>query len=328
MTIVSGIQPSGKLHIGNYLGAVKNWLELQKDPHNRCFFFIADWHSLTEDYDPKGKAAQIRELAAELLACGIDPERVTFFRQSDIGEHLELAWYFACVTPVAHMERMTQYKDKTSRGHSSNTGLFTYPILMAADILAYSPKTDPVSVPVGHDQLQHLELTNDIIRLFNNRYGETFAETKPILTETARVMSLKDPSHKMSKSLGGDHCLFLDDPPEEVERKMRAAVTETAAGGAMPPGVETLFAIFAATGAATDVATFRAAHANGTLKYSELKPAVARAFSEYFAVFRTRKAELLADPTHLDALLASGATAARTVAAATLATVRERVGVR
>ncbi|MFH1098885.1 MAG: tryptophan--tRNA ligase [Candidatus Uhrbacteria bacterium] len=347
MTIVSGIQPSGKLHVGNYLGAVKNWLALQKNAQNQCFFFLADWHSLTEAYDPKEKAAQIHELAAELLALDIDPKRVIFFRQSDLPEHLELAWYLACVTPVAEMERMTQYKDKTTRGQSPNTGLFTYPILMAADILAYASmrnhqepnsKFQPVHVPVGHDQLQHIELTNDIAQWFNNRFGETFPTIKPILTPSARVMSLKDPTKKMSKSLGGDHCLFLDDPPEEVERKLRSAVTDTGPSNPhdsrltthdfISPGVQTLFEILEAFGDAGELARFRAAHDAGIIKYSELKPAVAKAFSTYFINFRKRKADILANPASVDAALTRGAEAARTIARATLDRVHNAVGIR
>ena len=388
MTIVSGIQPSGKLHVGNYLGAVRNWLALQAEKKNRCFFFIADWHSLTEEYDQREKAMQVRELTAELLALGIGTpsnspsERgggngnVVLFRQSDLPEHLELAWYFSCVTPVGSMERMTQYKDKVSRGESPNVGLFTYPVLMAADVLAYgrlraasyklqapTPSRSPsrregekekseIGVPVGDDQKQHLELANDIVRRFNHRYGETFPEVTYLPAPTARVMSLKDPFHKMSKSLGGDHCLFLDDSPEEVTRKLRSAVTDTGptqnaerrtqnAGSAqlstrnsqlvtptMSPGVRTLFEIFEAFGDAKTIARFRKAHDAGTIKYSELKPAVAKAFADAHAEFRTKKAELMAHPDRIDAALARGAKAARAVAGATLEAVRAAVGIR
>ncbi|MDO8599485.1 MAG: tryptophan--tRNA ligase, partial [bacterium] len=261
-------------------------------------------------------------------------ENVVFFRQSDIPEHLELAWYFACVTPVGEMERMTQYKDKIAHGESPNVGLFTYPILQAADILVYGPqgtakKPAIIGVPVGHDQVQHLELSNDIVRRFNKRFDAALATVKPVLTPTARVMSLKDPSHKMSKSLGGDHCIFLDDSPKEIERKMKAAVTETAAGSAeMAPGVRTLFEIFEAFGSKTEVTKFRKTYEAGTLKYSELKPAVAHAVSSAFSGFRKRKAELLADPKHIDAALAAGAEAARVAASTTLINVRRAVGIR
>ncbi|MDO8622478.1 MAG: hypothetical protein Q7R80_04570, partial [bacterium] len=344
--------------------------------------------------DPKGKAAQVRELAAELMALGISsPSRspskgggeigqhVTLFRQSDLPEHLELAWYFSCVTPVGSMERMTQYKDKVSRGESPNVGLFTYPVLMAADVLAYgqqlqtdnrklhapTPSRSPsrregekrensIGVPVGDDQRQHLELANDIVRRFNHRYGETFPEVKYLPAPTARIMSLKDPFHKMSKSLGGDHCLFLDDSPEEVTRKLRSAVTDTGpmqnaerkmqntgptpsrspsqregekiGGSAMSPGVRTLFEIFEGFGETNEVARFRAAHDAGTIKYSELKPAVANAFTAAHEEFRAKKAALMAHPDRIDAALARGAKAARAVASATLEAVRSKIGIR
>ncbi|MBI2483303.1 tryptophan--tRNA ligase [Candidatus Uhrbacteria bacterium] len=332
MIILSGIQPSGRLHIGNYLGAVRNWLTLQEDAANACRFFLADWHSLTEAFDPTTKAAQVRELAVELLALGVDPERVVFFRQSDIHEHLELAWYLTCVTPVGELERMTQFKDKTAHGESPSVGLFTYPVLMAADVLMYRTNAaEPVHVPVGHDQVQHLELTNDLARRFNNRFGATFPEVQPLLTSTARVMSLKDPTRKMSKSHGPDHCLFLNDAPEEVERKLRSAVTDVGSPtspGDMSPGVATLFSILEAFGTPDEMAHFRAQHANGTIKYSELKPAVARAFAEYFGAFRESKRALLADPARVDAILAQGAERAHTLVASTMQAVRTRVGIR
>jgi tryptophanyl-tRNA synthetase len=363
MTIVSGIQPSGRLHVGNELGAVRNWLRLQGERANRCFFFIADWHSLTEEYDPKKKAAQVRELAAELLVLGIatpssssprgggETNRAVLFRQSDLSEHLELAWYLACLTPVGSMERMTQYKDKLAQGESPNVGLFTYPVLMAADILAYSQnvglknrrteeqKNSGIGVPVGDDQKQHLELANDIVRRFNNRYGQTFPEIQYLPAPVARVMSLKDPMKKMSKSLGGDHCLFLDDSPEEITRKLKAAVTDTGPGKTqnaerrtqnpdISPGVRTLFEILEAFGKQDEVTKFRKAHEVGAIKYSELKPAVAKAFAASHAEFRKKKEDLMAHPDRIDAALAAGAKAARAVASETLKMARERVGVR
>ncbi|MDO8462899.1 MAG: tryptophan--tRNA ligase [bacterium] len=336
MTIISGIQPSGRLHVGNALGAVRHWLGLQGDGTNRCFFFIADWHSLTEEYDPAQKVAQVRELGAELLALGIDPERAALFRQSDVPEHLELAWYFNCVTPMAELQRMTQFKDKVGHGESPNVGLFSYPVLMAADILAYSQDRDTqgVGVPVGDDQKQHIEFTNHIGRWFNNRYGETFPEVQGLHTETARIMSLKDPSRKMSKSAGAAHCLFLDDEPEVVMKKLKSAVTETTPssspsgrGGGQSAGVQTLFAILEAYAPHEVVARFREQLADGSIRYSELKSAVAEHFIEAHADFRRRKAELMAHPEQIDAALTHGAERARAVAQTTLRTIRQRVGI-
>lgn len=351
MTILSGIQPSGKLHVGNALGAVRQWLALQADPNNRCFFFIADWHSLTEEYDPKEKAAQVRELAAELLALGIGGKHVALFRQSDVPEHLELAWYLACTAPVGELERMTQYKDKLSHGESPTVGLFAYPVLMAADILAYSHAQGAgskeqgvrrIGVPVGDDQRQHLELANDIVRRFNNRFGATFPEITGLSTTTPRIMSLKDPTRKMSKSAGAEHCLLLDDEPEAVTTKVRGAVTDTAPSRSpfrtaadtdargneeSSPGVATLFTILEAYGDAKTVAQFKQQYHAGTIKYSELKPAVAAAFVAAYEEFRGRKAKLMAKPKDIDRMLAHGAKEARAFARVTLNLVRAQVGI-
>ncbi|MFH1429932.1 MAG: tryptophan--tRNA ligase [Candidatus Uhrbacteria bacterium] len=324
MRILSGIQPSGRLHIGNELGAVRNWLDLQADPANECFFFIADWHSLTEQYDVERKAEQIRELVAELIALGIDPERSTLFRQSDIPEHMELAWYFSCVTPISELQRMTQYKDKTARGETTNMGLFSYPVLMSADILAYA-HGQPVGVPVGEDQRQHVELANSVRRWFNNRYGEMFNEVRTLHTPTPRLMSLKDPTCKMSKSHGDAHCLFLDDTPEVVEKKLKSAVTDSGEGDSA--GVTTLMAILDAYAADT-AAAFKAQHGAGTLKYSELKPAVASVFSDAHADFRARKNELMAQPDIMDEILAASAEKIHATIAPMIEDVRRRVGIR
>jgi tryptophanyl-tRNA synthetase len=327
MTIVSGIQPSGKLHVGNELGAVRKWLELQAADAHQCFFFIADWHSLTEQYDPKEKAAQSFELAAELLALGLDPDRVTLFRQSDLPEHMELAWYLACVTPVSELQRMTQFKDKTTSGETTNSGLFTYPILMTADILAYATGA-PVGVPVGDDQRQHLELTNEIARRFHLRYGEMFPGVRGVHSPTPRIMSLRDPSKKMSKSAGAEHCLFLDDEPDTVRKKIAAAVTDSAPDSSMSPGVATLFTLLEAYGSEEEILSFRAAHDSGSLKYSELKPRVAETFISAHEDFRKNKQELMDDPRRVNDILAQGAETARAVAVHTLNRVRHAVGIR
>ncbi|MEK7102430.1 MAG: tryptophan--tRNA ligase, partial [Patescibacteria group bacterium] len=188
--VVSGIQPSGPLHIGNYLGALRYWLELQKNPKNECYFFIADLHALTQGKSAKELRENTLTLVAELLALGIDPKKSSFFVQSQVPAHAELGWILNCVTPIGELERMTQYKDKAARQKSNvNVGLLTYPVLQAADILIYHGN----AVPVGEDQVQHLELTRTIARWFNQRYGATFPEPKPFLTPTPRVMSLTSP---------------------------------------------------------------------------------------------------------------------------------------
>lgn len=195
--LVSGIQPTGRLHIGNYLGALKQFVDLQNSAKYQTYFFLADLHSLTEDYSPKEKAKQVLELTADFLAAGLKPNKSVIFQQSQIPAHSELAWIFQTVTPLGEAERMTQFKDKAARQKENiNLGLLTYPTLMAVDILIYSPDV----VPVGDDQSQHLEFTRTLARRFNKKFGATFREPKGLFTHASRIMSLKDPSKKMSKS--------------------------------------------------------------------------------------------------------------------------------
>lgn len=221
--LVSGIQPTGKLHIGNYLGALKNFVALQNSGKYQCYFFVADLHSLTEDYNPKEKPAQIKDVVLDMLATGIDPKKSVIFVQSAIPAHSELAWILNTITPFGELSRMTQFKDKSENTPQNiNLGLFDYPVLMAADIILYDAKF----VPVGDDQLQHLEFTRTIARKFNSKFGKTFIEPQPILSEAPRVMSLDDPKKKMSKSNPAG-CLFLDDSPEAIRRKIMSAVTDS-----------------------------------------------------------------------------------------------------
>lgn len=221
--LVSGIQPTGKLHIGNYVGALKNFVALQDSGKYECFFFIADLHSMTEYFTPKEKIKQIEDVALSYLAAGLDPKKSTLFLQSDIPEHTELAWILNTITPFGELRRMTQFKDKSdTHPENINVGLFAYPVLMAADIILY----DAHAVPVGEDQLQHTELTRTLARKFNARFGKTFHEPKPLLAEVPRLMSLDDPLKKMSKSRPAG-CLFLDDSPDEIRNKIKRAVTDS-----------------------------------------------------------------------------------------------------
>ncbi len=220
--LISGIQPTGRLHLGNYLGALKNFVELQNSGKYQCLFFIADYHSLTIDFDPAKKSEEVLGVAKAYLAAGIDPKKSSVFIQSHIPESTELAWIFNTIAPIGELERMTQYKDKSALQESVNVGLLTYPLLMTADILLYDAKT----VPVGDDQLQHLELARTLARKFNNRFGNTFAEPQALMTKTPRVMSLNDPMKKMSKSQP-EGCLFLDDSPKDIESKIKRAVTDS-----------------------------------------------------------------------------------------------------
>src|SRR3989344_4804944 len=320
-TILSGMQPSGRLHIGNYLGALSNFITLQNSGEHNCFFMIVDYHSISEDYDPKAKPGQILDLAANFLAAGVDPKKSTIFVQSHLSEHTELTWIFNCVTPIAELERMTQFKDKSARqAKNINAALFNYPVLMAADILLYKP----AAVPVGVDQKQHLELTNTIVKKFNNRFGKTFTEIKPLWTKFPKVMDLRRPENKMSKSDPGG-CVFLDDEPEEIHRKLKKAVTASESGKDSP-GEQNLMELLGHFGKADEVKHFADEQKTGKLKYSELKEALAKDISEYFSEFREKKKELLAKPEYIKQVLDEGSSRARKVASATLKEVKGKIG--
>ncbi len=322
--IVSAAQPTGNLHIGNYLGAVKNWVELQNSGRYQLYIFIADLHSLTGPMEADARRRQILITAAELIALGIDPKKTILFAQSYVPGHAELGWIFDCVIPLSELYRMTQFKDKSTRQEKNiNAGLFTYPALMAADILLYRAEF----IPVGQDQIQHLELTKDIARWFNNRYGEYFAETKPLLTETPKVMSLLEPTKKMSKSLGGGHVLELADGPEVIENKLKKAVTATAGGG-KAPGAENLLLLLKQFGSADEYKRFLKAEKDGSIRYGDLKKELARAVSDYFAAFRVQRAKLLSDTGRLKKILENGAAQSKPVAEKTMAEVRKLVGIR
>ncbi|HVM77000.1 MAG TPA: tryptophan--tRNA ligase [Candidatus Paceibacterota bacterium] len=322
--LVSGMQPTGRLHIGNYLGALKNYVDTQNSGTYECFFFVVDLHSLTENFDPKEKREQILSLTADYLAAGLNPKKSTIFLQSHVPAHSELAWIFGTLTPMGELERMTQYKDKAARQIANvNAGLFTYPILMAADILLYNPNV----VPVGDDQLQHIELTRTIARKFNSRFGTTFREPRDLLTKTPRVMSLKDPSRKMSKSQP-EGCLFLDDSPKEIATKIARAVTDSGSeivyDPAKKPGLSNLLEIY---GALTHMDPTLVAEEFGGQQYSALKMKLAEVVTESFAEFRERKAELMENPKKIIAVLNAGAKKASNVAEKKMQEVREKVGI-
>lgn len=230
--LISGVQPSGKLHIGNYISALKHFVYLQNSGRYQCYFFIADLHSLTADFNPSEKYRQIIDTALNFLAAGIDPKKSVIFVQSQIPEHSELAWILNTITPFGELKRMVQFKDKSGRQDEINVGLFDYPVLQAADILLY----DAEFVPVGEDQLQHLELTRTLARKFNSKFPakggsasggkKVFTEPKELLNETPKIMSLLDPDKKMSKSFP-ETCLFLDDSAEAIKEKIKRAATDS-----------------------------------------------------------------------------------------------------
>jgi len=319
--IVSGVQPTGNLHVGNYLGAVRNWVDLQNSGKYQMYIFIADLHALTGKLSAEDLREQTRITASELLAAGIDPDKTVFFVQSHIAEHSELAWIFNCVTPMAELERMTQYKDKSTQFKQSNAGLFTYPVLQAADILMYKGDL----VPVGQDQVQHVELTRDVARWFNNKYGEFFPETKHLLTNVPKVMSLLEPERKMSKSLGAGHVVELCEEPKQIEEKIKKAVTATSGGG-LAPGAQNLLSLLKEFGSKSEFERFAQAEKGGDIKYGELKAVLSEALNSYFADFREKRAKFLSDGKSLEKLLRAGADKARETAVETMSEVRSRVG--
>jgi tryptophanyl-tRNA synthetase len=322
--VLSGIQPTaGSFHLGNYLGAVKQWVTLQ-DEHD-AFYCVVDLHALTLN-PPRPEELRERTAvsAAQLIAAGLDPERCTLFLQSHVPGHTQLAWIMECLTGFGEASRMTQFKDKSARSERVSVGLFTYPVLQVADIVIYQANY----VPVGEDQRQHVELTRDLAQRFNATYGDTFVVPEAyILRETAKIFDLQDPTAKMSKSLGEAGTVNLLDDPGVSAKKIRRAVTDTETeiryDPQHKPGVSNLLAIHAALSDRTvdDVEAEFAGQGYGTLK-SAVADVVA-AFAEPFA---KRTAELLADRAELDRILARGAERANAVAAETVRTAYERVG--
>lgn len=322
MRIFSGIQPTGQLHIGNYFGAIRRWVELQTG--NDCIYCIVDYHALTnEDTVPDELRTARRELALDLLACGIVPERSILYVQSSVPEHTELCWILGCVASYGDLTRMTQFKQKAAEQEFVNGGLFYYPVLQAADILLF--RAD--HVPVGEDQLQHLEEARRIARRFNFRFGETFPEPEPILGEGARIMSLADPERKMSKSAGPEHYIGLMEPEESIRRKVRSAVTDVGLtpGQEMSPGVANLFALLELVAPRDVVDALRRDHRAGKLLYKDLKETLFTYLMEALRPIRERRRELEAMGTG-DEILAAGAERARAIARKTMEEVRARVG--
>ena len=322
MRIFSGIQPTGVLHLGNYFGAIKQWVELQEG--NECIYCIVDYHALTNEEMVPAEMRRAKEsLAMDLLACGIDPEKSILFVQSDVPEHTELCWILGCVTSFGDLTRMTQFKQKAREQEFVNAGLFYYPVLQAADILLYLAD----HVPVGEDQLQHLELSRRIARRFNHRFGELFPEPQPILSKGARIMSLADPTRKMSKSYGPEHYIGLMEDEKSIYKKIRAAVTDMGLqpGQEMSPGVANLFLLLELVAPAELVEDFRAQHRAGTLLYKELKEALYRHLMEFLAPIRERRREL-EEKGEIKEILAAGAERARRIAREVIREARERVG--
>jgi len=342
--LVSGIQPTGKLHIGNYLGAIKNFIALQNSGNYQCYFFIADLHSLTEDFNPAEKPKQILDLAADFLAAGLDPKKSVIFQQSQIPAHSELMWILNTITPMGELGRMTQFIDKavkkaggllSPRGGGllspgtnivdelfTNVGLFDYPVLMAADIIIYDAKF----VPVGNDQDQHLEITRTLARKFNSKFGKIFVEPQGLHTETPRVMSLQNPEKKMSKSQP-ESCLFIDDSAEEMKNKIKRAVTDSGSeikhDRKNKPAISNLLEIYSALSGESISKIEKKFEGKN---YSVFKNDLADLAADYFADFRKKKAALLKNPKKLSGILTSGSKKAAKVADKKISEVKKKVG--
>jgi tryptophanyl-tRNA synthetase len=319
MRTLTGITPSGILHVGNYFGAMRPAIEAQAN--GDCFYFIADLHSMTSVTDPRERLANTRAIAVDWLACGLDPEKSVFWRQSDVPEVCELTWLIGSLTPMGLLERAHSYKDKTSKGLSPNFGLFAYPVLMAADILLY----DTNAVPVGQDQKQHLEMTRDIAIKFNQTYGATFVVPEAVIRREVAVVPGLD-GQKMSKSYGNTLEIFGDE--KALRKKVMSIVMDSRTPAEPKPDAERniciqLMKLLAPAGVGAD---FESRLRAGGLGYGDLKKALFEHYWAFFAKARTRRAELMADGGYVDRVLAEGADRARAVASAVLKRARKACG--
>ena len=320
--VLSGVQPSGNLHIGNYLGALKNWVRIQYD--YQSIFCIVDLHAVTVYQDPAELRSAIESLAALFLAAGIDPAHSTIIVQSSVPAHAELAWMLTCVTPVGWLQRMTQFKAKSEAQETIGDGLLQYPVLMAADILLYQAAI----VPVGEDQSQHLELTRDIAQRFNSLYGETFVMPATELPSVgARIMGLDDPTKKMSKSAtGAGHAVALLDPPDQIRKKVMRATTDSNPAvdyNSLGPGVENLLTIHQAFTGWSDEQM--KSHFSG-LRYGDLKKQVAEAVVAGLEPLQKRYREITAEPGYVAKILREGAERVSPIANSTVELVKSRMG--
>ncbi len=323
LRVFSGIQPSGSLHIGNYLGAIRNWVAAQEQHEN--IFCVVDQHAITVEYDPDELRAATRQTVGLYLAAGLDPRHCTIFVQSHVPEHTELAWLLSCVTPMGWLERMTQFKEKSAgKGERVSAGLFTYPVLMAADILLY--QTD--GVPVGEDQKQHVELARDVAMRFNRIFGQVFTVPEPwIQTVGARVMGLDDPTRKMSKSAPGQfHAIRLLDDPDTIRKTVLRAVTDSGREVVFDrerPGLFNLLTIYQSLSGLSQAQIEAEFAGRG---YGELKKALAELVIAALAPLQRRYREISADPAYVDGLLAESVRRLRPIVDATMDTVRRAMG--
>jgi tryptophanyl-tRNA synthetase len=319
MRILSGLQPSGRLHIGNYFGMMDAAIKLQHE--GDAFYFIADYHSLTSIHDGKLLRDHVRNLAIDFLACGLDPTKCVFFRQSDVPEHTELAWILSTVTPMGLLERCHSYKDKVANGISASHGLFAYPVLMAADILIY----DSDVVPVGRDQKQHVEVTRDIAIKMNETFGAGLLKLPQprIREETATIPGLD--GQKMSKSY--DNTIQLFEEPAQLKKKIMGIKTDsTPVEASKAIEGSSILALYKLVASESDYQTMVDDHLKGGVGYGDFKKRLLQGVTDYFAPFREKRAEIVANPKYVDEVLAAGAEKARVVARKVLTRVRDAVG--
>jgi tryptophanyl-tRNA synthetase len=318
------------MHLGNYFGAIKNWVALQDQ--YECLYGVVDLHAMTMPYDPNTLHDNTVDMFTNLMACGLDPDKCTLFIQSMIPEHTELFWLLNCVTSYGELGRMTQFKDKSEKIEDSSSkdfvsaGLFNYPALQAADILIYLADL----VPVGKDQEQHLELSRNIANRFNHRFGATFPEPKPLFTEIPKLLSLADPTKKMSKSLGPKHNIGLFEDEASIRKKIKSAVTDSGESleeGKISPGVENLLTLIRACGEEAQAEQFQRACFEGSIRYGDLKEFAANSIVTLTNEFKERRKELLQQPDLIGKRIAEGADKARQIASKTLEQVRSVVGI-
>jgi tryptophanyl-tRNA synthetase len=336
--VLSCIQPTSNIHIGNYFGAVENWVKLQDSNQYDCIYGVVDLHAITMSFNPEQLRHQTFGMVIDLLSCGLDPKKSIVFIQSLIPEHTELCWILSCLCPYGELTRMTQFKEKSEQLHAEklsatvdqksfkfiSCGLFTYPVLQAADILLYRPNY----IPVGKDQTQHIELSRNIAQRFNFNFGELFPEPKALLTRTPKIMSLSAPEKKMSKSLGEKHFVGLFEDEKSIRIKIKSAVTDIGPldDNEMSPGILNLFSILKASGEENTFHSLMKDYAVKSLKYSMLKDAVADSLVRLTSELRKRKEEILADKKNVIKSIYEMSDNAREIASKTLSEVREMVG--
>ena len=319
--VFSGIRPSGKLHLGNYLGAIKNWIELQ-DKAEQAIFAVVDYHGITTPFDPKKYHEQVVDVALDYLAAGINPEKAMLIRQSKVPQHTELAWIFNTITPISWVDRLPTYKEQLEKSSKySHVGLLDYPVLMAADILIYKSNL----VPVGEDQMPHIDLTNEIGKKFNSMFGQTFEPVKAQLTEGARIMSLQDPTKKMSKT--GDEGIALSDSPDEIRKKIKKAVTdsgkEVVFNPDKKPAVSNLITIYHLL-SGKDIKKIEAEYEGKS--YADFKADMGEIVVNFLEPFQVKYNELKKDPNFVMSILTKSEERAKVLASSTLKEIKEKMG--